>query len=91
MEKGDFFKKEGEIEHPVSKKSKGGKKLKFSGSNLDIDVKNNKLEIKKTPIGHIGVNRFDTESDKTRTIPSQVIEEWIDETLKIDEEERLAN
>ena len=41
-------------------------------------------------MGHIGVNRFE-EGEKSLTIPNQVIEEWIDDTLRQDEEEKVQD
>ena len=53
-------------------------------------MKEGKLEVKRTPIGHIGLNRFE-DGDKASAVPNQVIEEWIDETLQRDEEEKAQD
>ena len=58
VEKGDFFKKDGDLTAKLSYR-KGLKKtdIKFKGTNLDM--KTDKFEVKKSHIGNVGPNRIE--------------------------------
>ena len=62
-------------------------KIKYKGTNLDMRT----AEVKKSPMGIVGANRFEETEKLSMAIPNQVIEEWIDETLKQDEDEKAAD
>ena len=54
-------------------------------------MRTGKFEVKRLSMGQIGANRFEEIEKQSMAVPNQVIEEWIDETLKLDEEEKAQD
>ena len=88
FEKGDFFLKDGESSVGTALKPK----LSFKGSKIDLEQKSEKPKLKKKPsLASISPNRFEDSEKASASIPSQAVEEWLDATLRQDEEEKAAD
>ena len=84
-EQGELFKQDSkaQIDPPQDQYSK---KISYKGSNIDFE--SGAKNIKKAAGKKTGKNRFEEIENESLAMPNQVIEEWIDETLKQDEEEK---